>query len=135
MSTFWLASLCREMVSVESDPAWHQQVSGLLTARGVGGVDYRLQEHVRLDDLENTSFDFALVDGPRRDEEMDTALRKTKPTGFILLDNSDVPHPDYQRARDRLLAAAGHRPERIEVFNDFYPFQFQVNESLLVSLG
>ena len=135
MSTIWLASLCRELVSVENDPTWHEQVQGLLAARGIRGVDHRLQDHSRLDDLEDASFDLALVDGPRRGEEMETALRKTKPTGFILLDNSDVPQPDYQRARASLLDAVGRRSEQVEVFDDFYPFQFQVNESILVSLG
>lgn len=135
MSSLFFAKRCGHLVSIESDPAWHEQMNRLFAAAGHANVDYRLRElqtYTALQDLPDQSFDFVMVDGVVRDQAARVAVQKVKPGGFILLDNSDVPYDEYRAAREVLVQAAA--AERVWVFNDFYPFVIQVNESLLVQV-
>jgi hypothetical protein len=135
MSSLFLARHCREVVTIESDPAWFEHVTSLLKAHRLTNVDCRLRavdDYVNVDEWPDHSFDLVVNDGILRDRVSAAALRKVRPRGYVFLDNSDVPNPEYQRARDSLLAAAS--PDDVWFFNDFYPFQVQVNESLLVQV-
>lgn len=131
MSSLFFAARCLRLISVESDPAWHGEITKRLAAEGLRNVDYRLRDptnYVDHPDIPDRSVDLVVVDGIRRDLEAAAALHKVKPGGYVLYDNSDVPWPEYQQARRLLLAAA----QDVEVFNDFYPFHVQVNESMLI---
>ncbi len=133
MSSLFFARRCARLVSVESDPHWFAQVRGIFGKEGISNVDYRLrsvESYTVLPDLPDHSFDLVIVDGIMRDAEALAAVAKVKSGGYIFFDNSDVPYGEHQRARKTLLDAA--EPGSAEIFTDFTPFQFQVNESLLV---
>lgn len=136
MSTLWFARRCGRLVSVETNPGWHERVRRMLAERNLTNVDYRLRDkasaHV-LDDCEDSSFDLVLVDGPRRDLAVLTAIRKVKPGGYVYLDNTDAPVRDNKVARAALLAAAGG-PSRVRFFNDLTPARVSVTEGMLASM-
>ena len=67
------------------------------------------------------SFDFALVDGYRRDVAVSTAIRKVRPGGFVYLDNSDVPDAEHSSARSILLGAAKSAPEILPTLPHAFP--------------
>jgi len=134
MSSLWLAGRCRWLVSVEHDQAWSRFLREELARRGAGNVDYQVLTEERYPEMgsyPDHSFDLVLIDGIRRDEAAGTALRKVKPGGYIYLDNSDVPYPEYQRARQRLLGAA-RRPRGFRFFNDLCPTHVAVTQGLLI---
>jgi hypothetical protein len=133
MSTLWFARRCATVVSVESDPGWYDEMQRRFGELGVTNVDYRLREpamYTDHPDLARASFDLALVDGIARDEEALAAVALVKPGGFILFDNSDVPYGPWLAARATLLAAA--EPGSVTIYNDLYPTQLSVMESLLI---
>ena len=136
MSTLFFAQRCDRLISVESDPAWYAQMGRLFARSSVANVDYRLREadaYADHPDLPDHSFDLVVVDGLARDRVSAVALRKVKPGGYVLLDNSDVPWPDHKTARLLLVDAAV--PDGVRIFNDLYPFQLQVNESIVVKIS
>jgi predicted O-methyltransferase YrrM len=131
MSSLFIAKHCGCVVSIETDREWYKRVQELLRDSGVTNVDLRFREEevsAMIEDVE--LFDFVLVDGVTRDASMATAIRRCKPGGWILFDNSDVQWAEHQAARSMLLSAASH----IEVYNDLYPFALQVCESILARM-
>jgi protein-L-isoaspartate O-methyltransferase len=133
MSTLFLAGRCRRVVSIESDPEWQGRMREIFAEKGIDNVDLRFRDveaYTELADLADASFDLVVVDGIVRDRASIVAVRKVRPGGYVFLDNSDVPWPDHKAARQTLIDAAA--PGRVEFFNDFYPFQVLVNESMLV---
>lgn len=133
MSSLFFAGRCGRLVSIESDADWFQRMRAVFTSRAITNVDYRLlsgEEYACLNGVPDQSFDLVVVDGLMRDRVSMAALTKVKPNGYVLLDNSDVPYPEFRSARETLLAVA--EPSDVWFFNDFCPFQVQVNESLLV---
>lgn len=133
MSTLFLAGRCRRVVSIESDPGWHGRMKEIFAEKGIDNVDLRLRDvdaYTVLADLDDGSFDLVVVDGIVRDRASIVALQKVRPGGYVFLDNSDVPWPDHKAARQTLIDAAA--PGHVQFFNDFYPFQLLVNESMLV---
>jgi len=133
MSSLFFARRCRQLVTVESDPAWYEQMRRLISEQGFGNVDCRLRgvdDYTTHADLTERSFDLVVVDGLVRDRCALTALQKVKSGGYVFFDNSDVPWAEYQAARLTLTEAAD--VDGVTLFDDFYPFQVQVNESMLV---
>ena len=133
MSSLLFAQLCKQLVSVESDPSWFEQVQLLLAESELPDVDYRLrsaEQYTLHPDLPDGAFDLGVVDGIVRDEAAVVAVQKVKPGGYVFFDNSDVPWPEYKAARRVLLEAAA--ADGIWFFNDLCPFQIQVNESMLI---
>jgi hypothetical protein len=135
MSSLFLAPRCRRLVSVESNPAWYEQMRRLFAEQGLTNVDYRLRstdEYTAHADLPGRSFDLVVVDGLVRDQCAVMALDRVKAEGYVFFDNSDVPWLEYKAARQALTDAAD--VGSVTLFDDFYPFQVQVNESMLVRI-
>lgn len=136
MSTLWFARRCKLLVSVETDKAWYDAIKSKLAERGLGNVDYRLRDkseaHV-LNDYEDSCFDLVLVDGPRRDLSVITAIRKVKPGGYVYLDNTDAPIRENQIAKSVLISAAGGEAN-VKVFNDLTPARVCVTEGVLAAM-
>ena len=128
MSTLWLAKRCARLISIETDPVWHQKVGR--TVSDLANVDYRLVSIDECHLVDEDSFNLVIVDGQRRDAVMQTALRTVVNDGYVYLDNSDVPWSEYSAAQDLL---RGHA-NRIEVFNDLCPTRIAVNEGLLAQV-
>jgi len=125
-STLFFASRVQDVVSVEHDPEWHARTGEAIAARGIRNCTYLLRLPGRspapavtstdaayegmdfahyvaaIDAYPDRSFDLVAVDGRARTACVLAALRKTKPGGLILLDNSE--RPDYNSAVDALAA-------------------------------
>lgn len=132
MSSLFLASRCKRLVSIESDRAWFEEMQKRFEAEGLKNVDYRfrtVEEYISHPDLPDRSFDLIIVDGLIRDRCVQMALEKVKIGGAIFLDNSDVPWAEFVEARKTLVRVAG--PDGLHIFNNFCPFQIQVNQSML----
>jgi hypothetical protein len=133
MSTLWFARRCRRVVSIETNPTWHTDVMKRLARADLRNADCRL---VSLDSCatvadRDQSFDFALVDGYRRDVVVSVAIRKVRPGGFVYLDNCDVPDAEHSSARHILLGVAKGAPE---YFTDFAPCFVAVTQGMLVRI-
>ena len=92
-----------------------------------GGPDYS----GAVSDRRGSGFDFALVDGARRDLAMEVVLALVKPGGYVFLDNTDLPNDDCRMAEARLIEAAA----RVWRFNDLSPGIVMVNEGTLAQLA
>lgn len=113
-STLWFAKRLQHLISIESDAAWHAQVSRMVAQATVSNVDLRL---IPLDHEESGTYepdysplpanpsailsvpdgslDFVVVDGWYRPICARAALSKLKPGGFLLIDNTDWQHPPH----------------------------------------
>ena len=140
MSTIWFARRCAFVLSVETDDRWFANVRAHLERAGLENVDCRLCSTTAdggrdyggaVSDRRFPDFDFALVDGARRDLAMEVALALVKPGGYVFLDNTDLPNDDCRIAAARLSDAAA----RVWVFNDLSPGIVMVNEGTLAQLA
>jgi hypothetical protein len=88
MSTAWYARRVAYVHSIESDSGWYQTLANTLP----GNVRYELRSGPRywdLDEYEDRSLDFAVIDGIARDQCVNAVLPKLRSGGWIYLDNSD----------------------------------------------
>ncbi len=135
MSTPWFAARCGLVVSLESDPAWFKRVRNMLQRRGLDNAQVLLrsvEDYPNLGDFDTASFDFVLVDGPRRSACVSAALPKLKQGGYLYLDNTD--DPSDPGAEEILLAAVSERHGQARYFTDFEPGQMAGVQGLLAHL-
>ncbi|MGX7672161.1 class I SAM-dependent methyltransferase [Plantactinospora sp. DSM 117369] len=110
-STLWLSQRVRHLTSVEHDDVWHGTVSARLKAQGVHNVDHLFaapdvpfdrgaeSEYVRtLLRFDDSSLDFALVDGIYRDACAQLSLGKLRPGGLLIVDNVERFLPSLSRS-------------------------------------
>jgi predicted O-methyltransferase YrrM len=123
-STPWLARRAGSVLSFEDNPFWHQQAIERLHDEGLE-ADVRLTAVEGLPKavaaLEDRSFDLVVIDfleAPTvtRVDVLKPAMRKVRPRGLLLLDDSD--RPGYADAY-RLLA--GWRERRFTGVKDGWP--------------
>lgn len=100
-STIWFASRCLRLTSIEHQSAWFNRVSDDLEKRGLASkVDLRLYEHSpvtkmapgyvdAINEISDSSLDFALVDGSKRIHCAMLSLIKIKPGGLLILDDAN----------------------------------------------
>lgn len=108
-STVWLASLCDEVISIESDAHWADMVRGsvgphvtILTpeiplrtrhdqvaSRRWGFRQYDFTHYVDAIDKTPGVFDLIVIDGRVREACFDKALGRLAPGGMILFDNTN----------------------------------------------
>ena len=91
MSTLWFAERCGQIVSVESDPGWHQVVSQQCSAmqnvriiRATSKADY-----LGAIATAGGKFDLILVDGFYRSDCLDLARPYLNPGGLLVVDDTD----------------------------------------------
>ncbi|MBI4663445.1 MAG: class I SAM-dependent methyltransferase [Verrucomicrobia bacterium] len=89
-STLFWASMCKDVVSVENDRAWHAKVSS--AAPPNAKVLLREDEASYFDAIleDSARYDVIVVDGGLNRRKMaERSLHRLAPGGFIILDNSD----------------------------------------------
>lgn len=113
-STLWFARRVKRLTSIESDPAWFDQVDRQVRDAGLSNVDLR---HIPLDHAEadtyradysplpanpaaiasvpDESLDLVIVDGWYRPVCARAAIPKLKPGGLLLIDNTDWRDPPH----------------------------------------
>lgn len=101
-STLWWAAHAKSVMTIEEDPAWHQQLKRDLP----GNVDLHhvsIAEFSRVEDLlrsKATKFDVIVVDGHLRREATALAFQYLGPSGALILDNADG-YGFYEETKDR----------------------------------
>jgi hypothetical protein len=107
-STQWFARRLRQLVVVEHDSNWYEDVSAQLGGAAIRNVDYRLipLEHPSeaptkplydpmplyasfVQEFPDAHFDFIEVDGHYRQACVVEALAKVKPGGLLLVDDTN----------------------------------------------
>ena len=99
-STLWLAQRVAKLTSVEHADSWAKQVRKMLSHAAIENVDYRHlactpdncspidSAYVKvIDELDNDSLDFCLIDGEYRDYCALKTIEKIRPGGVLIVDN------------------------------------------------
>jgi hypothetical protein len=97
-STIWFAERCGHLISIEHDAIWAKRVSDWLTERGLSekfavklcerGPEGTPASYVdTIMNLPESSLDFILIDGKKRDSCALAALPRIKPGGIIIVDD------------------------------------------------
>jgi predicted O-methyltransferase YrrM len=124
-STIWFARRAGHVLSFEDDEFWAQHTRGRLRELGLDNVDLRLEPVEALPgavaELPAASFDLVLVDflespAVTRIDALRPAMKKVRPGGLLLLDDSD--RPGYAEAYELL---AGWRERRFVGIKDGWP--------------
>lgn len=142
-STLWYSQHAGEVLSIEDDRDWYNQVAILLKKDTSGNVRYRLADNAvsysqLLPDEVGAGFDVVMIDGSHRDLCVANALSLVRQGGMIYLDNSDKGEcpisGDVPGARQQLVDFAIKNGAVAIYFTDFAPTQLFVQEGLLVCL-
>lgn len=109
-STVWLARRVGALISIEHNEIWHQKISDNLYKEKFTNVDYRFvsakesktsdcTEYLAvLEEIEDNSLDFALVDGIFRDRCALGLIPKLCGGGLLIIDNVNWYLPSNSRA-------------------------------------
>ena len=106
-STFWFAKRCKHLTSVEHNEKWFGIVNKKISMLKNLNVDYSLQGlnddplkstyFKTINNFDNESLDFIIVDGKYRDILSLKAIEKLKKGGLLILDNAERYLPnDYK---------------------------------------
>jgi predicted O-methyltransferase YrrM len=124
-STVWFARRAGRVISLEDNEFWHGHTVDRLTQTGLANVDLRLRA---VDDfpreiasLPDESFDLVVVDfleapAVTRIDCLKPAMKKVRPGGYLLLDDSD--RPGYAEAFELL---SGWRFRKFTGVKDEWP--------------
>jgi len=103
-STLWFAKRIKRLISIEHDRFWFDKIKKKLIKENINNVDYYLKsadEYVNiLDEINDNSLDFVLVDGLLRDVCVKKSLSKIRNGGLLIIDNINwfVPSESYSPA-------------------------------------
>jgi predicted O-methyltransferase YrrM len=109
-STPWFARRAGRVVSLEDNEFWHRWVAERIAQDGLANVDLRLRPVEKfaseVDALDDETFDLVVLDfleSPQvtRIDCLKPAMKKVRPGGFLLLDDSD--RPGYREAFELLV--------------------------------
>jgi predicted O-methyltransferase YrrM len=124
-STVWFARRAGRVLSFEDNQYWAERTRGRLRELGLDNADLQVGPVEELPDvvaaLPETSFDLVVVDflespAVTRVDALKPAMKRGKPGGYLLLDDSD--RPGYAPAYDLL---AGWRERRFTGIKDEWP--------------
>lgn len=94
-STLFIAKRVKSLISVEDQPRWYQLISQLLQKNNITNCRYILQnldleKYCKvIESYPDNFFDLVFVDGSARPDCIHQALKKVRPAGFLLLDDSN----------------------------------------------
>ncbi|WP_373529163.1 class I SAM-dependent methyltransferase [Nostoc sp.] len=108
-SSVWFGQRVANLTSIEDNPDWYQSVKTKIESANLANVDLRLiplnhpslqpeQEFYErcpnyvavLDEFEEESLDFVIVDGHYRTNCTRKCLSKIKPSGYLLIDDTNM---------------------------------------------
>ena len=124
-STVWFARRAGSVLSFEDNEYWYPRTQERLAEAGLANVDLRLREvegfPKEVAELPDASFDLVLVDfleapAVTRIDALKPAMKKVRPGGYLLLDDSD--RPGYREAYELL---DGWRERRFIGVKDEWP--------------
>lgn len=137
MSTYWMAARVKSLTSYEWDAGWNEVVAARLAASGLQNTSLVFcsgHEHMKFNDIEQSSLDFAFIDGGPRSMCLFNLWHKVKSGGFLYLDNWDSDKFWCEGGYDARYFLAERTEEILssEIFVDFVPGQAAVFEGILV---
>jgi predicted O-methyltransferase YrrM len=91
-STIWTALRVEHLLSLEHDQEWVEAVATHLRQKGLRNVDIQQWQRpyfYRIEDFDNESLDYVLVDGRDRVECTRRTIPKLKSGAIIVLDNAE----------------------------------------------
>ena len=107
-STVWLAKRVGQLISIEHNREWYDNVVNMLQSKNICNVDYRLAEteegesqksyYMQLNELMDCSLDFCLIDGVYRGECAEILIDKLKSGGVMVIDNVNRYLPSLTRS-------------------------------------
>jgi len=107
-STIWFAERVNKLISIEHDHFWFEKINKKLKEKGlIRKVDYRLKTENNyldvLNEIEDNSIDFVLVDGLQRDICTLKVIPKLKLGGLLIIDNINwfIPSKSYSPTSKR----------------------------------
>jgi predicted O-methyltransferase YrrM len=124
-STVWFARRAGRVISLEDNEYWYPRTKERLEQAGLANVDYRLRTvedfPKEVGSLADDAFDLVVVDfleAPTvtRIDCLKPAMKKVRPGGLLLLDDSD--RPGYAEAYELLV---GWRQRRFTGVKDEWP--------------
>lgn len=134
MSTLWFAERCAHVVTIEASETWYPKLRELLASRAVHNVDLRHEpdgnrmcDFARVPDL---SVDLLFIDGGPRERCLKNGFAKVRPSGWLYLDNWDV--PAFWLGSSEFLETHASEIASLTQFTDYVPGSFCVNTGLLV---
>jgi predicted O-methyltransferase YrrM len=124
-STVWLARRAGSVLSFEDNEFWADQTHEIIRGQGLENVELRVgpvdELPARVTAFPDSSFDLVIVDfleapAVSRIDALKPAMKKVKPGGLLLLDDSD--RPGYAPAYELL---SGWRERRFTGVKDEWP--------------
>ena len=119
--------------SIEDLPDWFEHVQNELRRTGTENVQHELRSikgYADLTHIDDSSIDFALIDGSDRNGCIIAVIPKLKSGAWLYLDNTDKdmtrPDGDLRRAETALREAIAARGGSLKCFSDFSPTNFFV---------
>lgn len=94
-STLWWGERVKQVISIESDLGWFNQINQQMPANV--NLNFQSDEQKYADFIlpyPEQYFDVIIVDGINRNKCLENSLSKLKEHGFIIFDNTDVYHYD-----------------------------------------
>jgi len=90
-STLWFVKRVKKLISIEHNKLWFNKIKNEFKKQNINNVNYYLKsenEYVNiLDEINDNSLDFVLVDGLLRDVCVKKSLSKIKNGGLLIVDN------------------------------------------------
>lgn len=124
-STLFWASKAKQVVSVEDNREWYERVKGSCPANASVSFCATEDEYVTALDRHPEHFDIIVVDGSFRARCAEAAIRKIRPGGIIILDNTD--RWQLQDDDGKALATLNTMKDFIRVdFSGFSPINYYV---------
>jgi hypothetical protein len=155
-STLWMARRVARIYGIEGSPYWLERVKALGAKRGLTNMSLMLRDSSRypergerseefneefasLDGIDETEFDFVVVDGAARWRCIEKALPRLKSGGYLYLDDSDadkdwchyVDAGQVKRAQYLLEAAAARGEGELERLRGLRPATPLASEGML----
>lgn len=104
-STLWFGKMIGNLISIEHNPEWHENVKNQLAEQGIRNVDLRLTTLTHytdvLKEIEDNSLDFILDDGMEREECAVQSVPKLKSGGILVIDNAEWYFPSPHKVPGR----------------------------------
>ena len=141
MSTLWLAERFGHVISVESNSEWYKRVAAMCVQRS--NIDYIFRPVSNYTDLpaQLPHVDLVIVDGARRADCIDWAMKHLEAGRYLYLDNSDAdkdhvpgPSPRTFLARRKLLEMEATGKVSLQIFRGFPPANLVASEGFLAKI-
>ncbi|MBE9223250.1 glycosyltransferase [Cyanobacterium stanieri LEGE 03274] len=102
-STLWWASKAKQVISIESDQSWYDQIKQKMPDNVQLNLEIDEKKYADfINQYPDQYFDVVIVDGINRNNCLETSLNKLKHNGLLIFDNTD--RYEYDKSINLLLS-------------------------------